>query len=65
MFLCWRLALRPIDGGARSYVLERCVSELAAVGPVDGVLLNLHGAMVAEDDDNPELARSSGPSAMS
>lgn len=28
--------------------------ELAAVGPVDGVLLELHGAMVAEGTDDPE-----------
>ena len=37
-------------------MLDRSLSELALAGTVDGVLLNLHGAMVAEDDENPELA---------
>jgi microcystin degradation protein MlrC len=50
----------PLTADARSQVLERCVSQLTAAGVVDGVLLNLHGAMVAEDDQNPELTLVSG-----
>jgi microcystin degradation protein MlrC len=50
----------PLTADARSQVLERSVSQLTAAGVVDGVLLNLHGAMVAEDDQNPELTLVSG-----
>ena len=46
----------PLTAQARVQVLDRCISELTVAGTVDGVLLNLHGAMVAEDDENPSLA---------
>ena len=35
---------------------ERMLADLAAAGRVDGVLLDLHGAMVAEDADDGEGA---------
>jgi microcystin degradation protein MlrC len=40
-------------------VTERLLADLQAAGPVDGVLLDLHGAMVAEttDDGEGELLR--------
>jgi microcystin degradation protein MlrC len=36
-------------------IVARCLETVAAAGPLDGILLNLHGAMVAERDDDPEL----------
>lgn len=35
---------------------EELAAGLRAAGPVDGVLLALHGAMVADDDDDPDGA---------
>jgi len=45
----------PVSADAREEILSRSLDALDAVGSIDGVLLNLHGAMVAEDDDDPEL----------
>lgn len=46
----------PASAETWAVLRDRLVSELAAAGPVDGVLVNLHGAMVAEGCDNVELA---------
>ena len=40
---------------ALDHVVARSVATVGAAGPLDGLLLNLHGAMVAEGDDDPEL----------
>ncbi len=45
----------PASAQTWAHLRNRLVTELAAVGPVDGVLVNLHGAMVAEGCDNVEL----------
>jgi microcystin degradation protein MlrC len=37
-------------------ITERLVSGLAAAGPLDGLLLELHGAMVVDGDPDPETA---------
>jgi microcystin degradation protein MlrC len=41
---------------ARAWIVREAAESLRRSGPVDGVLVNLHGAMVAEDDDDPEVA---------
>ncbi|MFW6599452.1 M81 family metallopeptidase [Propionibacteriaceae bacterium Y2011] len=46
----------PASAETWATIRERLVRELAEAGPVDGVLLNLHGAMVVEGCDNVELA---------
>ena len=45
----------PVSSAARQHLIDRSLDELGRAGAVDGVLLNLHGAMVAVDDDDPEL----------
>jgi microcystin degradation protein MlrC len=40
---------------ASEFIFARSLSQLERVGHVDAALVNLHGAMVAEDDDDPEL----------
>ena len=44
----------PVSAEAWSHILARSRATLERAGDVDGVLLNLHGAMVAEDEDDPE-----------
>jgi len=39
---------------AREVLWDRLLSELRAALPLDGVVLVLHGAMVSEDDEDPE-----------
>jgi len=43
-----------VAADAFAHVLERCEATLEAAGAVDGILLNLHGAMVAEGHDDAE-----------
>src|SRR5699024_8187454 len=46
----------PATAQTWATIRDRLVTELAAAGPVDGVLVNLHGAMVCDGCDNVELA---------
>lgn len=39
----------PVSAATLDTLLDRMRAELAAIGPVDGLLVNLHGAMVSED----------------
>jgi microcystin degradation protein MlrC len=43
-----------VSRAALDYVTDRLLADLAASGPVDGVLLALHGAMVAEGIDQAD-----------
>lgn len=45
----------PVTEQARRHVFDRSVDELSRAGRVQGVLVNLHGAMVGEEDLEPEL----------
>src|SRR5262245_25293979 len=46
----------PVTADVYRQVRERLLADLAAAGPVDGILLDLHGAMVVEP---PTTARAS------
>lgn len=46
----------PIDSATMAELFERAHSELARAGALDGVLLNLHGAMVADGYDDAEVS---------
>lgn len=46
----------PATAQTWATIRDRLVTELRAAGPVDGVLVNLHGAMVCDGCDNVELA---------
>ncbi|MCL4187628.1 MAG: M81 family metallopeptidase [Rhodobacteraceae bacterium] len=43
-----------VTRGAYEFMRDRILAQLAAAGPVDAVVLNLHGAMVAEGYDDCE-----------
>jgi microcystin degradation protein MlrC len=43
-----------VTNGVYRHVKDRLLADLAAAGPVDGVLLDLHGAMVTESADDAE-----------
>ena len=45
----------PADRGTLEELFGRLERELLAAGPLDGILLNLHGAMVCEGVDDVEL----------
>lgn len=45
-----------VSAAAHHYLRDRLLADLAAAGPVDAVLLNLHGAMIAEDEEDCEGA---------
>jgi microcystin degradation protein MlrC len=44
----------PVAGDALEFLLHRLERALTAAGPLDGLLLDLHGAMVAEGTDDVE-----------
>ena len=44
-----------VTGDASQHIYDESVRRLEAIGDIDGVLVNLHGAMVAEDVEDPEL----------
>ncbi len=46
----------PVSSDAWQHILERSRSAIDRVGEVDGVLINLHGAMVAVGEEDPEGA---------
>jgi len=56
-----------VTRGAYEFMRDRILADLAAAGPVDAVLLNLHGAMVADGYDDCEgdlvsrIRRQAGP----
>jgi microcystin degradation protein MlrC len=57
--LCFSAGAWPggtIVSEARARIADRTLAAMERAGRVDGVLVNLHGAMVAEDDPDPELA---------
>src|SRR5262249_9778177 len=57
----------PVTVDVHRQVRERLLADLAAAGPVDGILLDLHGAMVVETADDGEgelleaVRRAAGP----
>ncbi|MGN8552235.1 UNVERIFIED_CONTAM: M81 family metallopeptidase [Microbacterium sp. SLM126] len=46
----------PVDEGALDHILARIEEGLRQTGPIDGVLVNLHGAMVASKTADVEAA---------
>ena len=50
----------PVTAAAWAAIRERIFTALEAAGPLDGVLCVLHGAALAEDEDDPEGVLVSG-----
>lgn len=44
----------PLTADCFAYLLDELLTRLTSVGPLDGVLLALHGAMLAEGEDDPD-----------
>ncbi|MGV3722095.1 MAG: M81 family metallopeptidase [Actinomycetota bacterium] len=55
-YYAWAWPSGPLSDECFRTILERLKHEVSAVQPVDGVLLQLHGAMVTESDDDPDGA---------
>ena len=59
-FMAWATPAGPLDAATYSELSDRLLDALRSAGPVDAVLLALHGAMVADgqdDADGTTLAR--------
>ncbi|MEM0934375.1 MAG: M81 family metallopeptidase [Pseudomonadota bacterium] len=56
--LLWAMAMPagPVDHSVFEALRDQILAELSAAGPVDGVLLELHGAMVTTSEADPEGA---------
>jgi microcystin degradation protein MlrC len=56
--MCLSAAAWPsgiVTADASQHIYDESLRRLETIGRVDGVLVNLHGAMVAEDIEDPEL----------
>ena len=56
--MCLSAAAWPsgiVTADASQHIFDESLRRLETIGKVDGVLVNLHGAMVAEDIEDPEL----------
>jgi microcystin degradation protein MlrC len=53
-FMAWATPAGPLDAGTFAAVTERLLTAIKGAGPVDAVLLALHGAMVADGQDDAD-----------
>jgi len=50
----WSIPGGPVSRGCFDTLIQRMVTALREAGPVDGVFLSMHGAMLAQGSDDPE-----------
>jgi len=53
-YAAWAWPAGPLTSDCFRTILDRLKTAIEAAGPLDGVLLTLHGAMVTEEDDDPD-----------
>ncbi|MCC2668097.1 MAG: MlrC domain protein [Armatimonadetes bacterium] len=53
-YYAWAWPAGPLTDDCFRTILDRLKQEMEAAMPVDGVLLQLHGAMVTQSDDDPD-----------
>src|SRR5262249_50878357 len=53
-FMAWATPAGPLDAETFAEVTDRLLSAIKDAGPVDAVLLALHGAMVADGQDDAD-----------
>lgn len=53
-YYAWAWPAGPLTEECFRTILDRLKGAVEAAGPVDGMLLQLHGAMVAQGDDDPD-----------
>lgn len=56
LFSAWAIPGGPLTAEARAWFTARLTQALHDAGPLDAVYLSMHGAMSAEDTDDPEGA---------
>jgi microcystin degradation protein MlrC len=54
LFSAWALPGGPLSAKCFAFLRDRLVSEVRSQGPLDAVMLSLHGAMVARGSEDPE-----------
>lgn len=54
LFSAWAVPGGKLSAAAVRYFVDRLAADLRAIGPVDGVMLSMHGAMGAYGTDDPE-----------
>ncbi|MCP4870255.1 MAG: M81 family metallopeptidase [Proteobacteria bacterium] len=54
LFSAWAIPGGPLTADCLAELTERLVLSIRAAGPLDGLLLSMHGAMGAEGSDDPE-----------
>ncbi|TNF30523.1 MAG: M81 family peptidase [Deltaproteobacteria bacterium] len=54
LFSAWAIPGGPLSRACFDALRDRLVADLRAAGPLDGVMLSLHGAMGAEDTVDPD-----------
>lgn len=53
-YYAWAWPAGPLTDDCFRTILDRVKAEVEAAGPVDGVLFQLHGAMVTQSEDDPD-----------
>lgn len=53
-YYAWAWPAGPLTDDCFRTILDRIKAEIEAAGPVDGVLFQLHGAMVTQSEDDPD-----------
>lgn len=53
-YYAWAWPAGPLTDECFRTILDRIKAEIEAAGPVDGVLFQLHGAMVTQSEDDPD-----------
>jgi len=53
-YYAWAWPAGPLTDACFRTILDRLKTEIDAAGPVDGVLLQVHGAMVSQSDEDPD-----------
>jgi len=56
LFSAWAVPSGKLSANALAWFRKRLVDDLRAAGPLDGLFLSMHGAMVAIDVQDPEAA---------
>lgn len=53
-YYAWAWPAGPLTDDCFRTILDRLKAEIEAAGPIDGMLLQLHGAMVTESEEDPD-----------
>ncbi len=54
LFSAWAIPSGPLSAETRRMFCDKIATDLQAAGPLDGLMISLHGALGAADSDDPE-----------